>query len=302
MSLDDIEIFLNIVHGQSISNAASALFMTQSTVSRRLSQLEAELGIPLIIRHKGYARISLSEAGKRFLPIAKKMWELFDQAQNLKRFSNFRELSIVSVESFGFSSWSVFLRRFMTDHPQVSISISMHQSWEIHDLIEMRLADIGFTNSLPHSENHSTHLILKEEFLVVHTGLGCGYSEDIVAIADLPQECEICHSFTDSFQEWHDRTFPGARPRIRMRSFGLLERLQILDGEWTILPASLAVSLADSKGYRICRMDNPPPERKLWMIHKKNRSAEDLELFEVIRDELKTSMPVYGYIQYDSKN
>ena len=53
MNLAEIETFLTIVNTKSITRTADLLFLSQPTVSHRLTSLENELGFPLVIRQKG---------------------------------------------------------------------------------------------------------------------------------------------------------------------------------------------------------------------------------------------------------
>ena len=54
MTYEQIETFLTVVSCGSITAAASALFVTQSTVTSRIQGLENEIGVTLLIRAKGH--------------------------------------------------------------------------------------------------------------------------------------------------------------------------------------------------------------------------------------------------------
>lgn len=51
MNLAEIETFLTIVNTKSITKTADLLFLSQPTVSHRLTSLENELGFSLVIRN-----------------------------------------------------------------------------------------------------------------------------------------------------------------------------------------------------------------------------------------------------------
>ncbi|MFT3925961.1 MAG: LysR family transcriptional regulator [Myxococcales bacterium] len=63
-SADNIATFVEVVRKQSLSGAARRLGLPKSTVSRRLSRLEQELGAQLL--HRNVRRITLTSAGKGF--------------------------------------------------------------------------------------------------------------------------------------------------------------------------------------------------------------------------------------------
>lgn len=68
MNWDDLKIALAAAHAGSLARASVLLEMDQSTVSRRLSALEARLGASLFKRSKSGLR--LTEFGERLIPIA----------------------------------------------------------------------------------------------------------------------------------------------------------------------------------------------------------------------------------------
>ena len=81
----EIKTFLEIVKYSSISKAAEKLYLTQSTVSHRLSVLEEELGVKLIIRRKGYRTIELTNDGEAFLPLAYEYEALWERIEVFSR-------------------------------------------------------------------------------------------------------------------------------------------------------------------------------------------------------------------------
>ena len=63
MNLAEIETFLTIVNTKSITKTADLLFLSQPTVSHRLTSLENELGFSLVIRNKGHKQVELTPNG-----------------------------------------------------------------------------------------------------------------------------------------------------------------------------------------------------------------------------------------------
>ncbi len=64
MDIDLVRVFVEVVEHGSFTKAARELQMPKSTVSRRLSKLEAQLGVPLVVRTTRSLR--LSQEGERF--------------------------------------------------------------------------------------------------------------------------------------------------------------------------------------------------------------------------------------------
>lgn len=68
MELRPLSAFVAVARTRSFSLAGRALHVHQSTVSRRVRQLETELGLTLLDRRNG--NVSLTPAGLAFLPSA----------------------------------------------------------------------------------------------------------------------------------------------------------------------------------------------------------------------------------------
>ncbi|MBR5429173.1 MAG: LysR family transcriptional regulator, partial [Firmicutes bacterium] len=71
MTRQEIEAFLAAAHYGSISAAAGQLYVTQPALSRRIQNLERELGLQLFTRGQGFRGISLTEQGRAVLPVAR---------------------------------------------------------------------------------------------------------------------------------------------------------------------------------------------------------------------------------------
>ena len=78
MNYQNIKVFQAILEHQNISAAAKSLNYTRSTVSEALKQLEEELGVQLIVRERGVRQVTLTPAGKKFVPLVNE-WEEMDQ-------------------------------------------------------------------------------------------------------------------------------------------------------------------------------------------------------------------------------
>jgi DNA-binding transcriptional LysR family regulator len=68
MDIDEVRTFLAIAETGGFTRAGQRLHRSQPAISRRVEQLEHELGVRLFDRMRGRAR--LTEAGRAFLPHA----------------------------------------------------------------------------------------------------------------------------------------------------------------------------------------------------------------------------------------
>lgn len=71
MNLEQLRSFMEVAHTGHFTQAAERLHVAQPTLSRQIATLEAELGAELFHRARG--NVSLTAAGERLLPIARRM-------------------------------------------------------------------------------------------------------------------------------------------------------------------------------------------------------------------------------------
>ena len=87
MDFKQIEAFVSVVDNKSFSKAADVCFLTQPTISARISTLEKELGVRLIDRTGREA--FLTDYGRVFYKYAEEMLETRNKAtDSIKGLSN----------------------------------------------------------------------------------------------------------------------------------------------------------------------------------------------------------------------
>src|ERR1700676_1950815 len=80
-NLDDVLIFVKVAQFESISRAARSLGMPISTVSRRLSVLESELGVSLLRRTT--RRVTLTAQGRDYFNQCQEPLTLLQEAERV---------------------------------------------------------------------------------------------------------------------------------------------------------------------------------------------------------------------------
>ena len=144
----EMETFVRVVEAGSISAAAEQLGVAKSAVSKRLSDLEARLGVQLLVRTT--RRLHLTDAGNAFLAQTRDILSALDTAESAALGSRGQlqgKLRIASPLTFGLMHLTPAIREFSKLHPGVSIDIDFSDS-KI-DLVHggydlaLRIADLG---------------------------------------------------------------------------------------------------------------------------------------------------------------
>jgi len=124
VDLEDLQTFVEVADAGGVSPAARRLGVSKSIVSRRLSRLEAELGIQLLARTTRGA--ALTEAGTTFRDHAARICAEIDVArETILPAGNLRgRLRIAAPLSFGLTHLAPVLAELARRHPPLSVQAS----------------------------------------------------------------------------------------------------------------------------------------------------------------------------------
>lgn len=122
--LDNIAIFVKVAQYESISRAARSLGMPISTVSRRLSVLESQLGVTLLRRTT--RRVSLTAQGREYFNQCQEPLNLLQQAERVLTQAQKKPEGLLRLSvpvALGQQSFLEFLSAFLKAQPQIRIDL-----------------------------------------------------------------------------------------------------------------------------------------------------------------------------------
>lgn len=152
-TLRQLEYLLAVAEHGSVTGAAVALHVSQSSLSSGISELERAMNLQLLVRHHAKG-VSLTDAGERLLIQAR---NLIEDAQSLEQVAH--DLGTAPNGSISIGIFSVIapyfvpelLSRLKKDHPEIDARIS---EVDLNDLNEGVLSgkfEIGFGYDFGHS-------------------------------------------------------------------------------------------------------------------------------------------------------
>ena len=123
MNIAQLKYFLAITEHDTFLEAADEMNISQSSLSKQLGRLEAELGVELIDRSKRSS--SLTEAGKVFLKEAEKILNQYQiMLSHMKTFQkNNGAFRIGSLAFLGQYGLNFKIAEFIAAHPEYSIAV-----------------------------------------------------------------------------------------------------------------------------------------------------------------------------------
>ncbi len=135
LELHNTRLFVHVVEKGSFSEAARFLGVTPSSISRQISQLEAELGVRLF--HRTTRKQSLTEAGETYLTHARRIvGDLDDAKRAVNRLAErpTGRLHVSAEADFALAFIEPVLPEFLDRYPDIQLRLSM--SAAMVDLVE----------------------------------------------------------------------------------------------------------------------------------------------------------------------
>ncbi|WP_017301379.1 LysR family transcriptional regulator [Nodosilinea nodulosa] len=149
MRIEQLQAFLSVADTGSFQAAAQQCQVTQSTVSRQVQALEAELDAPLFHRN---AQAKLTVAGERLLPKARRIHQ--DWAQVSKDIADLMagkqpELCVAAIQSVCATVLPPVLQQFCSEYPQVQLRVTALGSDRSLKVLRDGLVDLAIVMDNP---------------------------------------------------------------------------------------------------------------------------------------------------------
>ncbi len=279
-----IQAFLAVVSYGSVTEAANSLFLSQSTLSHRLAELEREVGVNLIERGRGQRSLSLTAYGQEFLTIARR-WEdlIHDTNQIQSRVSN-PTLAIGAVDTIHTYVLPPFYRALRACGREINLRLRTHNSTQLYFQVDRGELDIAFPLLDLPMRNIIVEKFYTEARVVIRREQVPGKGDNFIDPAVLDPAHEVFFEGDPAYRAWHDR-WKGKKgpPPLEVDTTQLLLPLMSNHGSWAIVPLCMAKKLAATGDFAYYLLEDPPPERicyKIRPLYPKASVTESLNLFQ----------------------
>lgn len=168
MRLEYIRSFIGVVNYKSFSMAAKYLFLSQSTISTHIKQLEAELGVQLLVRST--KDVILSEEGLKFYPYALQLLETEKQALsqlNKKEKSIGETVTLVMSSVPGCYVFPEFLQYFRERYKDINFRTLEGDSENVLQKILHFDAEIGIGSIQSYSDKVHCEALFEDEIILI---------------------------------------------------------------------------------------------------------------------------------------
>lgn len=145
MNTESLKTFIFLSKVKNFTLAAEQLFVAQSTVTNRISELEKEVGKKLFTR--GSKTVALTEAGEIFLQYAERILEL--QSTSIEEMnalsSHSRKFSIGAINASYETHVKPFVDRCLQDNTITSIKVMLGHSLDLIQQLQDNMLDMVFS-------------------------------------------------------------------------------------------------------------------------------------------------------------
>lgn len=180
--------------GKTVTNAAELLHVSQPVVTRLIADLEERIGILLFERRKGRLHptpeaLLLYEEVQRSLAGIERITNAATEIRTLQR----GNIQIAAAPAMAMTFLPMAISSFTQHHPHARISLYMHSSRTVMDMVQEERCDIGFV-ILP-MQRQSTHgrLLMSTKMVCVLPINHPLASKPLIVPTDLKGEKYISH-------------------------------------------------------------------------------------------------------------
>lgn len=269
--------FIAIASAGSVSKAADVLGLTQSGLSKQLSNLEEGLGQNLFERHgRG---VVLSAAGKTLYDAIKPSYDLIDATVvRLREEQGITEGRLRIATIHPLSSYFIpgVIAKFMAQRPSVNVSMLGRSSPDVIALVETGKVDIGFVydEAVATAEIEETILFDEKMSLVVPQNSDMARADSV----DLGNARLALVVFPAPYSQRRMLQLHGldSHAVAEVETLDAMLKLVSLTSGQCILPDHISAAALAEYGLVAIPISAPLLRRRVVAIHRKGRALSSL--------------------------
>lgn len=168
MEFRQLRYFVKVAELRSFSEASKALFISQSTLSQQIKQLEDELGVELLVRDSRH--VSMSDYGEQYLPYAQQV--LKDVDTSAERMNDVRQLKIGTLNVGATYTFCPLLadtvRDYMKKYPGIKLKVYCRSMENLMEMLEHGQLDVALSyKPLQSYDDIDSHILFNSNLCVI---------------------------------------------------------------------------------------------------------------------------------------
>lgn len=297
MKLQRIRYFVTLAQTLNFSRTAQIHYVSQTTVSQQIRELERELGRDLFTRTK--RKVELTPAGKVFLEEARKALDILDRADERVRLlatNDLLRLRVGLLDGITPAYIAPILAAFKDENPDIAVSCSYRGVGDLYPGVIAGDVDAGIAYDVggpEHGDVLKTPVARVNQYVVVS---GRSHLAQHASLTREELEGERCVNALESrgfIPHVEDVGAPqeGAHTDVLVESLDALLLALALGEGYTLLAEPMVQALSPSLGLAAVPLV-PLEEERVPLVALSRRDARDpaVERFLAYMGSLKTAL------------
>ncbi|MFD4820758.1 LysR family transcriptional regulator [Peribacillus butanolivorans] len=271
MDITQLHYFIVAAEQEHMTKASEILTLSQSALSRSITSLENELGVPLFDRKN--RKILLNRYGKIFLEDAKKIVNQLEiSKENLSQLvhPNMGHISISFVHSLGLSYIPTLLKDFQFSNPGHTLSLNEDNAELIIKDLLTNETDLGFATQYKSFPDLVYNPIFNEKIVLIASTQHHFAKMKNIKLEDISKERFIHYNSDTELRKLIDSLFLERNINIQIAYDGLeinsIIGLVTADMGIALVPESIIQNI---NGIKIIPVLDFDIDRPIYLIHKK---------------------------------
>lgn len=267
-------MFVTTADLMNISRASQALHISQPALSRALQELEAQLGVTLLLRTT--RQLLLTHDGQQFLPVAQRLLRDLEQAtadlrEQARGLTGFVTLAVGSA--FGCTVLPEIVRSFSASHPGVRLRLVDDNSAGICNRVRNTQADLGVGSPAGDMGGISCKLLLTARLGLLGdaTRFTLPAAGKLDEVGQLPLLKEPADSSIALALNSHGSALVSYMSRGMEVSSLALQLAMAQEGVGVAVVSALGASHAAARGLQFVVLE-PAVEREVFMMTRSDRA------------------------------
>ena len=295
IELQHLRLIKHIVDEGSMSNATQKMFLTQSTLSHMLREMESSLGMQVFSRRS--KRLILTDAGTVILHYAEKILSEFGELEKVLADIKTDKKERIRISTSCYTSYHwlpAVVKLFRTLHHRVTVDINMEATQNPVAFLENGKLDIAITNSRPVLPSaYKIDLLFEDEFVLI-----VSRDSQFAKTGRLtPREFNSVDLFIYYMDEKNSTVINDfIKPNniklnaiIKMQMTEGMIEMVAADLGITIMPTWMAQPYLEQGKVVSLKLPGKPLKRKWYAVSHKDAGKAQRQFIELLKDELRGS-------------
>jgi DNA-binding transcriptional LysR family regulator len=268
-----LEAFLAIAEHGRFHKAARSVHITQTALTRRLQNFEAQLGVRLVERTT--RSVALTALGRAFLPQARRLHaELTAALVEIRETGRARrgDVTIACVPTAGIRYLPRILQQYAVRYPSNRVKILDHSTSGVRDAVLRREAEFGIHVAGPQDPELVSESLFDDRFVLVCREDHMLARRKRVAWRQLEPHALVFVGDESGNRPLHDTALAGERPRLRahyeVRRSSTAVGLAAAGVAAAVVP-SLAIQPGAHPNLRVVALVEPVVSRTLALLTRR---------------------------------